>query len=192
VINDGAGQPPLHPTLQTARTAAVASPTMGALEEQPPEARLPAAVRAKPEFFAMAVEILARRGPGAAPSTATNRRAVPFRARRRKLSCARSSGDQVVILVDGPGSSGPISAHIPLAPVPAVRRISLRGYPGSVPHERSRQSKMSEAVVVIILGLLLMAFVHWGFGLVVFVGLLMLLGPAGVTGGSWADSGGDR
>jgi hypothetical protein len=48
---------------------------------------------------------------------------------------------------------------------------------------------MSEAVVVIILGLLLMASVHWGFGLVV-VGLMMLFGPAGFVRGSQADSGG--
>ena len=51
--------------------------------------------------------------------------------------------------------------------------------------------EISEAVVVIILGLVLMAFVHWGFGLGVFVGLLMLFGPAGVARGSRADSGGD-
>lgn len=46
-----------------------------------------------------------------------------------------------------------------------------------MPHEPSKQSKIGEAVVVIILGLVLMAFVHWGFGLVVFVGLLMLFSP---------------
>jgi short subunit fatty acids transporter len=52
-----------------------------------------------------------------------------------------------------------------------------------MPHDRSKQSKISEAVVVIILGLVLMAFVHWGFGLIVFVGLLMLFGPADVARG---------
>jgi short subunit fatty acids transporter len=52
-----------------------------------------------------------------------------------------------------------------------------------MPHERSKQSKMGEAVVVIILGLVLMAFVHWGFGLVVFVGLLMLFSPTDVARG---------
>ena len=52
-----------------------------------------------------------------------------------------------------------------------------------MPHERSKPSKISEAIVMIISGLLLMAFVHWGFGLVVFVGLPMLFGPADVARG---------
>ena len=66
-----------------------------------------------------------------------------------------------------------------------MRRMSLGGYPNpsSMPRERSKQSKISEAVVMVISGLVLMAFVHWGFGLVVFVGLLMLFGPADVARG---------